>query len=196
MKGILKKLTVFVTIAAITIFVAAATASAGDHDRKTIRGVYGWAGPGNCIPTDVDGLPLPNADRFFMTGQGTITFKHDGTGKVRFTGFGGNNAGAFSYEALYDHEYYIAPEGAITIDSVRDTYVQKFLTGPIAGFHLYIDFLRLKGWISADHMTITIATPEPSVNINTYPELGFQSYSICNFSYTLVRVGGREEDIE
>jgi hypothetical protein len=197
MKGSLKKVSVFVTIAAITIFVVAATASAGDRHGKTIRGVYGWAGPGTCIPTDVYGFPLLNADRFFMTGRGTITFKHDGTGKVLFTGAGGNNAGAFSYEASYDHEYYIAPEGAITIDSVPNTYVQTFLTGPV-GLQLFIDFLSLKGWISADHKTITIATPEPSVNKNCYVSRDCETpeYSICNFSYTLVRIGGHEKDTE
>jgi len=192
MKGSMKKLMVFVMIAAITIFIAAATASAGDHHRKAIHGVYGWAGTGNCIPTDENGIPLSDTNghtnRFFSTSQGTITFKHNGTGKVRFTGTGGDNTGAANYEAQYDHEYHIAPDGAITIYSKEFTYVQRF-GGPMDGVILYIDFLTLKGWISADQETITIATPEPTVVTMTFPELGnFRRYAICNFSFTLVRL--------
>jgi hypothetical protein len=192
MKGSMKKLMVFVMIAAITIFIAAATASAGDHHRKAIHGVYGWAGTGHCMPTDVDGIPLSDTNghtnRFFSTSQGTITFKHNGTGKVRFTGTGGDNTGAVNYEAQYDHEYHIAPDGAITIDMVENSYVQTFPDVP--DLKLCVDFLNLKGWISADQETITIATPKRAVNKNWYG-CNFSmdpGYSICNFSFTLVRL--------
>jgi hypothetical protein len=191
MKGSMKKLMVFVMIAAITIFIAAATASAGDHHGKTIHGVYGWAGTGNCIPTTSEGIPLPDAGRFFSTSQGTITFKHDGTGVVQFTGTGGDNTGAVDYKAQYDHEYHIAPDGAITIDMVENSYVQTLLTGPFAGLTLCVDFLNLKGLISADHKTMTIGSPKRAVNKNWYGDCGSYEppdYSICNFSFTLVRL--------
>jgi hypothetical protein len=211
MKGSLKKLTVFVTIAAITIFVVAATASAGDHDRKTIRGVYGWAGPLYCISTpdgfSENGIPYnpESLSSSSLTAQGTITFKHDGTGKVQFTGVGinppGPNAGAGLYEASYEHTYNIASNGAITIDAVPNTFVQNFLTGPNKGAVLYIDTWPLTGWVSADYKTITIAGPEPTIHINTIvlpfdPPVRLISYSICNASFTLVRIGGHEKDTE
>jgi len=217
MKGSLKKLTVFMTIAAMTIFVVAATASAGDRPGKTIHGVYGWTGPLYCIftPDGFNENGIPNNPQSLLsssaTVQGTITFNHDGTGKVLFTGVGINPpvnppppnyfAGAGLYEASYEHTYNIASNGAITIDAKLNTYVQNFLTGPNKGAVLYIDIWPLTGWISVDHKTITIAGPEPTVTTNTIvlpfpPGFSLTSYSICNASFTLVRIGGHEKDTE
>ena len=92
MKPSMKKSVVFVMIAAIAIFIAAATASADDRHHNTIQGEYVWAGCAmGCISTPdnfhPNGTPINPATLSSSMGvtQGIWTFKHDGTGTVTGT---------------------------------------------------------------------------------------------------------------
>ena len=49
MKGNVKKLAVFVTVAALSLFVVVATASAGPKDDHALKGQYAFSGPGHCV---------------------------------------------------------------------------------------------------------------------------------------------------
>jgi hypothetical protein len=199
MKTKIGKLATFVVIVAWVILLTTASAPAGDHQGKTIHGVYGWTGPVHCLSTPsnfTDGTPNNPASLSITSNksQGTCTFKHDGTGEVRFTSvsttdFPAASAGAILFEASYQHTYNITDDGAITIDAVPNTFVQTFLSGPNKGLHLNIDVYPLTGWVSADYKTMTIATPEPKVLTMTFTEIpGFTLYGICHSSFTLVRL--------
>lgn len=101
MKGSMKKLAVFVMMAAIATFIPVATASAGDrewkaiddHHRKAIVGEYALVGGGNCISTLASNWDPNNPLTVDPTkvsassyhAYGTLTFKHDGTGTINFT---------------------------------------------------------------------------------------------------------------
>jgi hypothetical protein len=192
------KLAAFVVIAAWVIFMTAASAPAGDHQRRTIHGEYGWTGPVHCLSTPsgfTNGFPNNPASLSILSNksQGTCTFRHDGTGEVQFTSVSTTDsptasAGAILFETSYQHTYKISEDGAITIDVVPNTYVQTYLSGPYPGKHLNIDVFPLTGWVSADYKTMTIATPEPKVLTMTIPEFSYTFYGICHASFTLIRL--------
>jgi hypothetical protein len=191
MKTKIGKLAAFVVIVAWVIFMTSASAPAGDHQRKTLHGEYGWTGPVHCISAPIN---APASISIFSSiAQGTCTFRHDGTGEVRFTSVSITDSpvaspGASLYEASYQHTYKITDDGAITIDAVPNTYVQKFLSGPYMGFHLNIDVWPLTGWVSADYKTMTIATPEPKFLTMTFSEFPVTLSGICHASFTLIRL--------
>jgi len=89
MKGNGKKLAVFVTVAALALFVAVATASADPKDDHALKGQYAFSGPGHCVvsPAGFGDNYTPNVpDIVFASSQiweGVYTFNRDGSGSIR-----------------------------------------------------------------------------------------------------------------
>jgi len=205
----MKRLTLVMTIIAIDLIMVMPQISAGElrmkniYHPKTIQGTYGWTGPVRCISTtpdgfDENGAPLDPStlSTISTTSQGTITLKHDGTGVVQFTSVTttdspAEQASAGLFEASYDHVYKISNKGEISINAVPNTLVQTFLAGPNKGLAITIDTWDYTGYISADHKTMVIATPEPKVRklMITIPS-GYLTIgnTICHASHTLVRL--------
>jgi hypothetical protein len=189
MKSNMKKLAVFVMMAAIAIFIAAATASAGDHDRdaiggghkKNIVGEYGFSVSNNCISTPADNWassasPLGKATDPTQVwandahGHGVVTFKHDGTGTSDAYAVQTPPSSTVPWGAMYFHikssfTYTVKHDGEITITADSNKYQQEVIslvTGP-TGVLYTRDKFSLTGWVSADDKTITLANPAPEV---------------------------------
>jgi hypothetical protein len=174
MKGNSKKLTVFVIIAAITMFSAAAIA--GDVHQKWNKGIEGvYAATSVCtsistncsdllttltVPTT--GCSLSNS---FATSQSIWTFKRDGTGTMHGTQASINPLGTANIaEISWDFTYQITDDGTITTDFPPGTpAVAKYTAGPLAlqGIWYTVDTLPQSGKVSEDHKTITLGTVTP-----------------------------------
>jgi hypothetical protein len=88
MKGNIKKLAVFVMIAATVMFTVVAMASAGPTIHLPIQGQYVYTGTGNCLisPTGfTDYVPKDPAQAFLSTLvlNGVYTFQKKGTGSFK-----------------------------------------------------------------------------------------------------------------
>lgn len=208
MKTSMKRLAVFVMVAAIAIFIAAVTVSAGDTHHNTIHGEYAWAGCAmGCISTPdnfyPNGTPINPATLSSSMGvtQGIWTFKHDGTGTVTGTLLNiilptAPNAGAALVEFSFPYTYTITDDDAITITAKPNSWVGTFVTGPLSGIpaHLHLANWGYTGYVSPDRKTITIARVDPTVVTQTIPEIKFTTYLICYASHTALRLSdeGRE----
>jgi hypothetical protein len=189
MKGDIKKLAVFVMIAAIAIFITVTTAPAFDrgHHRNFIAGEYGFTGGGNCVSTPFSNY-APTADKPFNLidatkvsansyhVNGLLTFKRDGTGTIDLYSTGtptGPSSFTLLYpwgvtygHATYPFTYAITDDGEFTFEAVEYKFKQESLnplTGDVVGTACR-DNYKLKGWISADHKTIVVATPAPEID--------------------------------
>lgn len=188
MEKSMKKLAVFVMMAAIAIFIAAAAASAFDHDRdghhKGIIGEYGFSVSNNCTSTPAGnwqsstsslGKVIDPALVWSNNGHanGVITFKHDGRGMV--DGYAVQTPpsstvpppwGAAYFHVTYPFTYTVTADGEITIKADSDAYKQEqisFVTDMPNGAVYTRDKFSLTGWVSANHKTITLANPKPEV---------------------------------
>ncbi len=203
MKVNMKKLVVFVVIATIATFVSAAMASACDkdfyrdfhHGRKAIHGEYAATSVSTCISTpygfDENFIPLkPPASTSTSTAWNIWTFNGDGTGTAEGTGVGislsPNQSGSSSH-VTWQFTYDVTDDGMITIHTVSGE--AKYLTGSLKGAtYTIVQGVDESGYISEDHKTITLNTATTGV-IKLHFALGFDYYSICNYSRVLIRVG-------
>jgi hypothetical protein len=216
MKGNIKKLAIFVMMAAIAIFMAAATASAGDQDWKTIGdghgnaivGEYAYTGVNSCITS-----PAGFTDQFKALGpvifgvgtlQGIFTFKPHGKGTVtarqvsvavppgsQLIPPSPNFASANSSNTGYDFTYNVTHDGAITLEMVPGTGSGMFLTGPnkdVTWEFVGDSHVSLSGLISKDHKTMTLGAVEPAVWILRYSNSSSNTYSICGTWRFLTRL--------
>ncbi len=200
MKGNSKKLTVFMMIAAMAMFMAVATASADDNKWKAFHGEYAGSNVGNCLFTpfgfDPDKL-TPNGPSNYIfnnviTAQNIWTFNADGTGMVqgRQVGmlFAPNSPNAGLSEFSWQFTYNITDDGTITADSIPGTYEGKQLTGGSKGITYTLDKVSDSGMVSQDHKTITLGTP--TTEVMTYTDsTGLVLYGICGLTRVLTRVG-------
>jgi hypothetical protein len=193
MKGNIKKLAVFLMIAVMAIFVTAATASAGDRDRddhqKGIIGEWGFSGGGNCVvtpaanwnPTSENPFALVDPAKVSFSSfhaQGIVTFGHNGKGTIDFVTVGTPTAPLFtgapawstsSYHITYPFTYTLTHDGELTFEADLNTMKTEDLnviTGTPTGGVVYRDHYSLTGWVSADHKTMTLATPSPKIVTN------------------------------
>lgn len=198
MKTRMNKLTVFVMMAAIAIFIAAATASA--HDPLGIIGEYGCSGSGNLIMTPYANWDSTNPNPFTLldttkvsfssyNAYGIVTFKHNGTGTLDLYSLGTPTAplwtGASPWSPSYYHityplTYTVNQDGEITLEANLNTMKEEVLnpvTGMPTGMVVYRDHYSLTGWVSEDHKTITVATPGPRVDTVMSPPPGLTPLS-------------------
>lgn len=185
MKTRMNKLAVFVMMAAIAIFIAAATASANGPLR--IKGEYAFSGGGNLIQTPYANWDSTNPTPFTLFdpthvsfssyhAYGIVTFKHNGTGTIDMYSLGTPTAPLFTgaspwnpsyYHITYTFTYTINKDGEIACEADPNMMTQTALspvTGMPTGMVVYRDHYSLTGWVSVDHKTITLATPAPRID--------------------------------
>jgi hypothetical protein len=169
MKGNIKKLTVFVMIAGIAIFMVVAMASAGGHGQpvhNAIKGIYAATGSTQCT-TSMSGFDAnltPNGNDWSMGTSSILaiyTFNHDGTGSMEGTnrimslpgGMNSKPSGSYTESAAYRFTYTVTDQGLITFTVVPG----GFVIGP----NLCVDNLPKHGIISEDRKTIVIECGPP-----------------------------------
>lgn len=201
MKGNIKKLAVFVMIAAIVMFTAVAMVSADDKDFKAIHGEYGFSSGGNCVST-----PIANwtgdftvSDPTKVSGisynsHGIVTFEKNGTGTVDLrvwtTPIPPAWAAGFVHVS-FPFTYTINGDGEINVESVPNKFKQEILnpvTGAPTGLVFYRDHFSFTGWVSADHKTIVLASPAPEILTLLDGSLNPLQKVLCHESLTCVRL--------
>jgi len=191
MKTRMNKLTVFVIVAAIAIFISASTASA--HDPLGIIGEYAFSGGGNLIQTPYanwdSANPFSLIDPTHVSfssyhAHGTLTFNYNGQGTIDLYSLGTPTAPFFTgasawspsyYHITYPFTYTVNYDGEITVEANFNTMKQAVLnpvTGTPTGTVVYRDRYSLTGWVSVDHKTITLATPAPRIDTVMLPPPG------------------------
>jgi hypothetical protein len=163
MKGNTKKLAVFVTIAAMAMFMVVATASADPRNSQLLRGTYAFTGSGNCVLS----MGGTNLFTIIQIWEGDYTF--DGHGSGSFKGSfravdlssnaisKANVSWEFNYE-MTDHnrfETYLKPG---TYDKVEDP-------AGIAPTNYFDVVGKFYGAVEQDGASIVITSGPPMTHI-------------------------------
>ena len=213
MKGNIKKLVVFVMIAAIAMFAVIATASADPPGN--LRGQYAGTGSGTCLLAPFGFDPTaPGVPKYAALGAWTIqtfnsegvwTFNGDGTGSVKALGrfvtlaFTEPNPSpppptitvppsAGEQTTSYLFHYTVTDDGIITVTADPGTYVTTWIYGPSNGNSYHIDGYLATGTIAPDGKTITLNRGVPNVMnfIGPSPGLPPGAQLFCNQSSVLI----------
>ena len=186
MKGNIKKLSVFVIIAAIAMFSTAAMAWDDEHNwNKGIQGKYAFIGSGACLmaaggftddthftPQDPTHSSIgPN------TWEGLYTFNYNGTGSIdAINRYMDTTISAGSGHIYWEFTYSVQG-GKITFTYKPGTYVATYLYGPQAGFTLSnVTFGSWDGRISPDGESLFVSFGVPMKLIPPFPGLEI----VCN----------------
>jgi len=202
MKGNSKQLAVFVMIAAIAIFIAVATASAGDRDdhRIAIQGQYAATGSGTCLvaPFGLDDQVVPiNGVYLLMTFsmEGVFTFHRGQTGHIErphcptvihtptpWSSY--PSAGDFKDSS--DFTYEVEHEGSITLTQVPGSHSGEFTSGPLVAIGpAHNNGRNWHGTVSPDGETIILNGGLPDIIAS--PVTNPEERIICNTSAVLIR---------
>ena len=214
MKGSMKKLAVFVIVAAIVMFTVATMASADDHRGKnTIRGQYAATQWGSCILsifgfnsdftpacyTPPGGSPLCIASIQMFNRAGDYTFEKNGTGTVTLNGSsitlsyigpsGQVPSNASSQTMSWDFTYTVTGDGMITTTGVPGTCITTHNSGPLSGKTYEVEGVSATGAITPDGKNITLHAGPPNL-LTLYgpniPNVGQPNFS-CQSSTVLIR---------
>jgi len=204
MKGNIGKLVVCLIIAAIAMFMSAATASAGNN-KWEVSGEYALMGRRGCIYTPLgfnpDFTPIVPASvaSNSITTQGICTFKRHGRGTMEGTGVqivpppvpSPNTPGASSFDFKFPFTYDVADDGTITIDADENSFQATYDTGPITGVTFTFDKFSLSGMVSEDHKTLALGNPMTTIQTLTLqlPPTPVVLKVICNDSFVFIRLG-------
>lgn len=173
MKGNIKKLAVFVIIAAIAMFMAVGMASARSTDFGPIMGHYVVTGSGNNLVSttgfdnDYNANPCPSPPPPFgcivfqdiMILSGDLTFNRDGTGYFKQINRGVEPPAAYSLKSMqYEFIYTKTSESTFTYQlkpgtSIQATFLAGGQTGQIINFELDG---RCEGVLSQDLQNVVI----------------------------------------
>ena len=188
----MKKLSVLRTIAVflglMAILVWAGAAAAGP---EKLKGDYAFTGEATCITSqsgfNSDQTPIGTSFITSFSVQGVWTFNDNGTGTregrcVSVTG--DPYPGASSQDILAPSGYTVGSDGTITT-WLTSPLTGTVLTGLRAGQTFTIDQIRLKGIISKDEKSLTIASEEPEIETVTYSN-GNIFFRICHRSRVLL----------
>jgi len=204
MKGNIKKLAVFVIIAAIALFTVVAIALADDDVGKNhLQGEYGVTAVVSCLIAPFgfnDNLTPINpasASSNSHTLQGISTFNRDGTGSFNSTGVlitpspvpPPQLPHASAFHSSFTFTYDVADDDTITIDADKDSFKVTFDTGPLPpGGGFTADQYSLAGMVSVDHKTLTLGRPTTLIQTCTFINTPIAFNMICNGSYVLTRL--------
>ncbi len=204
MKGDIKKLAVFLIIVAITIFMAAGTASAESNNSK-VSGEYAVTGKMSCLLSsgftpNFTPIDPASAAGNSSTFQGIATFKHNGTGKFDSTGVlltpppvpSPQVPRANEFDFSFTFTYHVENDDTITIDADKDSFQVTFNTGPKIAPWFTADHFSLSGMVSADHKILTLGPPTTLIQACTFPVAPppvppLVLYMICNGSFVFTR---------
>ena len=202
MKGNIKKLSVFVFITAIAMFITTMASA----DQKTIHGEYAFTAPGSCLIAilgfNASLQPIGGPTGPWFTGpvtyDGVLTFNKDGTGSATATvrvhtlysqGLGAPpDAGAGN--ASWNFTYTVTDSGEFTITYVKGSFELDFTAGPNAppspNSKAYFIIPPWSGVLSPNGKIFSASFGAPSIievtsdKANMYPT-GVQE--ICNFVF-------------
>ena len=178
MKRNIRKLIVFVMVAAIAMFIAVAMASADDHSgKKTIKGEYTFSGSGACTLAPggfYDNFTPKNVALASMgpnTWEGAYTFHYNGTGSIDAINRYMDTTNSAGSAHIYWEFTYSVQRGKITFTYKPDTYVATYLYGPQAGVTLSgVTFTESwNGRISPDGENLFVSFGVPMKLIPPFP---------------------------
>ncbi len=198
MKGNMKKVALVFMVTILGVLMAAGAALAGD---RHLKGDYAFTGTAVCL-SSMDGFNAdltPKTSRIFYESfnvQGVWRFNADGTGKrhgrlvsVRYMPFTFSSSHGSSSEFEAPFTYTIGPNGAISTD-LSGPCEGIALTGPNPLMTWEVDKISLKGIVSEDKKTLTIANDEPQIETITFGN-GISYPRICNRSRVLIKLEGQ-----
>jgi len=213
MKGNIKKLVVFVIIAAVVMFTGVAMAWDSDHHdhhcQNAIWGKYIYTGGGNCLISPngftQDDPYVPNAGAFpsLIVVEGVITLERNGSGSIqnvtRFLDLPGvinigNEKWTFIYKPTHDNRF--------TIYSNEGSYIElDWVAGPNASGpspNYFVFDGSCDGVLSPYGDTVTITCGQPLITIKfaacdptkSPPCTALTGpFGYCSFSWVGTRVG-------
>ncbi len=182
MKRNITKLSIFVIILAIAMFIAFGMASAADRSfPKAVRGVYAAIGNGSCLLAPAGFNPSGDFTPNYGIGVisvfnrvGYFTFEKDGTGLASFNGSSTNfpyaipnppptpptqfPSSAASQTISWGFSYTVTKGGIITITQDPDTpFVTTFTAGPRKDLTFTGTGISFEGTITPDGKIITLS---------------------------------------
>jgi len=170
---------------------------------ELLQGDYGFTGEGTCLgalPPGFNPNLTPIDGRFtssFST-QGVLTFNGDGTGTVQSRSVSVTHpdtpvtlGGASSSDTHASFTYTVASDRVVTV--VSGPVTGTVLTGSRTGQTFTIDpFPSLTGRIARDPKSLTLASEEPTVEVETYSNGDVYS-RICHRSRVLLKLKPAED---
>jgi len=211
MKGNGKKLTVFVIVAAITMFIAIPMASADPREDHALKGQYAFSGPGQCVISTAgfgdnyvpnDGAIVFAASQIW---EGVYTFKRDGSGTIRafHRSFDLPGLTLGTANISWDFTYKMTDKDRFQTFLVSDTYDKvEWTSGPncvedengvVKCATSYFDVVGpCDGVMSRDGDSIIMTCGQPTKLVSCDPEqplcshTSFEAY--CSFSHQGFRV--------
>ncbi len=188
MKGNIRKLSVFVIIAAIAMFIAVGIASADQTFPIALRGEYaatmvlsGIFSIGGFNPdqtpkcyTPPSGSPICISSVSMSQRQGFFAFEKDGTGSAKLDGSAINISppSGVTQTITFDFTYSVDEDGMITITGVPGTWSITYTSGPNKGATIYAEGLVFTGPISPDGKIINlVASHFSTLIIPIYPRV-------------------------
>jgi hypothetical protein len=173
---------------------ASAAAFADDHAR--LRGTYAFTGTSLCIRDPASLGFNPNftpkggpIKLFSYTVEGVLVFRADDTGTSNSRAYSVDTGGGETSDSSYQFTYTIGPDDKLSVKEVPGTFSDTILTGPIAGLTQIVGVADVSGFIGEGARTITLAQPEPTVQMVTRSD-GGQFAQICNSSRIYIRISG------
>jgi hypothetical protein len=175
MKGNMKKLAVFVIIAAITMFMAVGMAPAKSPIPHALRGTYAAtqmissifsiAGfdPNLLTPIQCTTPPFPICMPVSVSlgqRQGVFKFENDGTGSATLDASAINVSppSGVTQTITFDFAYAVTEDGMITITGVPGTWFITYNSGPNKGATIESEGLVFTGPISPDGKIINLVS--------------------------------------
>ncbi len=191
----MRRVAVWSIFGVILLWVGAAVAAP-----PQLMGEYAFTGEASCVVsfTGFNSDQTTKDGRFVVSFnvQGISTFNGDGTGTFQGRSVSTFNpvppfvsvpVGASSSDFQGSRTYIVAPDGTFTSE-LNGPLTGQILTGPRAGQTFTVDQLPLKGFISRNGQTLTMATDVPTVETVTYSN-GNVEYRICHRSRVLIWQG-------
>jgi hypothetical protein len=211
MKGNIRRLTLLVIIAVMTMFMMAATVTAEWRNHRFIQAQYAATGSGTCLvaPFGFDDTLVPKSEapdgpsRYMLmtfTMEGVFTFHRDGTGHIvrpiaptvlHSLSLPPSPPGlpppppfpsALDGNDSLDFTYEVGRDGSITLTQVPGSHSGMFTSGPMAGFSYANEHRNWRGTVSPDGKTIILNGGFPDIITSNGSDEGI----ICNSSAVLI----------
>jgi hypothetical protein len=190
-------------IVGVILLGAGAAGTDPQHLNQLLHGDYAVVGESTCLvalPPGFNPNLTPIDGRFTLSSstQGVRTFHGDGTGTAQSRSVSVTHpdtpvtlGGASSSDTQASFTYTVAPDRTVTV--VSGPVTGTVLTGSRAGQTFTIDpFPTLTGLLALDRKSLTLASQEPTVEVETYSN-GDVHYRICHRSRLLLKLKHAED---